>query len=107
MPCVGPTPGECAEMEKQQNAIRYGEHASNLDMATRVACALWAGMKTLKTRHELEEAFEPWVLKWGREHDAFDKSRRQRDKEKEEAVALANRALAKLTDTEKKALGLM
>jgi hypothetical protein len=107
MPCAGPTPGECAEMEKKLNGIRYGAHASDLDIATCVACDLVKYLKTKATRGEMNDNLPPLASKWIEVHEALDAARLLQDKDKEDKVALANRALAKLTGEEKKALGLI
>lgn len=67
MPCQGPTPAECAAMEVNENFRRYGVYASDLDIATRVACHLAKGESNRLT------------LMWTKYHNELDRKRQERE----------------------------
>lgn len=70
MPCLGPTPAECAVMEANENWRKYGIQASDLDIATRVACHLAKGESNQLTK------------KWIKEHNKLDAARAAAEEER-------------------------
>lgn len=66
MPCQGPSPQEEAMMNIEANLKLYGVKASELDIATRVACHLAKGETNNLTR------------RWIAEHDRRDQEKEAR-----------------------------
>lgn len=67
MPCRGPDEAECRVMEAYANLCKYGIRASDLDIATRVACELSKGNST------------PLTTKWAREHAKLVREREEQE----------------------------
>lgn len=65
VPCEGPTPSECLEMEKDECRRLYGVRDTELNIATRVACHLSKG--------ESNELTKRWVAV----HQARDAQRQE------------------------------
>lgn len=67
MPCIGPTPQEIAMMEADECLRLYGVRASELDIATRVACHLAKGESNDLTK------------RWIKEHNRRDRERAEQE----------------------------
>jgi hypothetical protein len=106
MPNGGPSSGEIYAMECRRNDEDYGLKVGDRALATMVARALWASIKCLKTRRQIDDAFDPWVVKWFDDHDMADEADKKSKEAKLNKLALKAQGLAKLSDEEKKALGL-
>jgi hypothetical protein len=93
-------------MECRRNEEDYGIKVSNHALAVMIARAVWASVKCLKTRREIEAAFEPWVLKWFDDHEKADEAKIEIAAAKAEKQVLKEQGLSKLSVEEKIALGL-
>lgn len=87
-------------MEMDRNLALYGEHLSDLDIATRVACELTEWVQPS------QDELSPLALAWIAEHERLDKVRAGEARALKTKNELKQSAWDKLTPEERRALGL-
>lgn len=92
MPCYDPPihfPADCTKTR------------AKLDITTRLACMFCHFVESQNG------TIPPWAQEWWLQHQKFDAERKLRDPAFAQESEIRKQALAKLTDTEKRVLGIL